>query len=277
MTIEISRFSVNRKTAPSLDLETFFQAVGECGLNKVELRNDLPGGLITDGLSPEEVARLADKYKIEIVTINALYPFNLPSARGDLTARAREMLALARDLNCPALVMCPFNEADDRLEAKRLSDTVDSLKYLGDLFAEYGREGLIEPLGFTRSSLRYALDAQKCLIEAASPFKMVIDTFHHHLSQVALEDFNAGIDVNMIGLVHLSGVEDLRPTCQLTDEERIMLSAADVLKSADQVQNLEKLGYRGLYSFEPFASALNAWDAAKMKAELSNSIDLLRP
>lgn len=276
MTIELSRFCVNRKTAPSLGLEAFFQAVSECGLNRVELRNDLPGGLITDGLRPDEVARLKDKYKIEIVTINALYPFNLPSSREELTARAREMLALARDLNCPALIMCPFNEADDRPGAKRLSDTVDSLKYLGDLFAEYGRQGLVEPLGFTSSSLRYALDAQKCLIEAASPFKMVIDTFHHHLSQVALEYFNAGIDVNMIGLVHLSGVEDARPTGQLTDEERIMLSAADVLKSADQVQNLEKLGYKGLYSFEPFASALTGWDAAKMKAEVSNSIDVLR-
>jgi 2-keto-myo-inositol isomerase len=76
MNIEISRFCINRKIAPNLSIERFFSLVQRLGLNKVELRNDMPGGKVTDNLSHAQVADLADKYGLEILTINAVYPFN---------------------------------------------------------------------------------------------------------------------------------------------------------------------------------------------------------
>ena len=41
--IENSRISLNRIICPSLELEDFFKLTAELGLQKVELRNDLPG------------------------------------------------------------------------------------------------------------------------------------------------------------------------------------------------------------------------------------------
>jgi 2-keto-myo-inositol isomerase len=273
--IDPSRVCLNRKTAPGLDLEAFFHAARELGVSQVELRNDLGAGLITDGLPAGEFNALAAKYGMKVLTINTLYPFNLLERRGEVARRAEEYLALAAEIDCPAIIMCPLNEPDSRTAERNRRETLDSLKFFGELFAKHGRQGLIEPLGFPGSSLRHSLEAQELLREAKSDFKLVIDTFHHHLSGVETSAFNRGIDIGRIGLVHLSGVEDQRPADQLTDEERLMLSERDVLKTASQVENLESIGYRGVYSFEPFSTKLNQWDESRVKQEVKSSLDLL--
>lgn len=76
MAIAMQRFCINRKIAPALSIEAFFRLVNRLGLNKVELRNDLPSGKVTDDLSHQQVRELAARYHIEILTINAVYPFN---------------------------------------------------------------------------------------------------------------------------------------------------------------------------------------------------------
>ncbi|MCR2669604.1 inosose isomerase, partial [Salmonella enterica] len=71
MNIALDRFCINRKIAPNLDLDNFFRLVKRCGLSKVELRNDMPSGKVTDDLSDAQLNALAAQYGIEIVTINA--------------------------------------------------------------------------------------------------------------------------------------------------------------------------------------------------------------
>ncbi|VFS62524.1 Predicted sugar epimerase [Raoultella planticola] len=87
MAIALQRFCLNRKIAPSLSIEAFFRLVNSLGLNKVELRNDLPAGKVTDDLSHQQVRELADRYHIEILTINAVYPFNRPHGAGSRPGR----------------------------------------------------------------------------------------------------------------------------------------------------------------------------------------------
>lgn len=84
MSIAQDRFCINRKIAPNLNIESFFRLVKKCGLNKVELRNDMPSGKVTDELSSAQLNALAEEYDIEIVTINALQRFNLPEHRPTL-------------------------------------------------------------------------------------------------------------------------------------------------------------------------------------------------
>lgn len=275
MKIDRTRFCINRKIAPSLTIEEFFKVVKKCGLSKVEIRNDMPSGKILDDLTVDQFNALTKKYGIDVVTINALYPFNLPSARAELTKKAEDMLNIAKQVNCQAVIMCPYNEHDVRTPEQREADTLDSIKYFSQLFAKYGILGLVEPLGFPISSLRSYVLAGNLIKSAKSPFKLVLDTFHHHLAELPIDKFNETIDVNLIGLVHLSGVEDSRPVDKLTDEERIMLSKHDVLKSKEQVIELEKLGYKGIYAFEPFSSTLNGWDAADIEEAINSSIDFI--
>jgi len=270
MAIDPTRFCINRKIAPALSLEAFFQLVQRLGLSKVELRNDMPGGKVTDGLSASQLRSLADKYHIEIETINALYPFNRPD--DTLLSKAEAMLQEAKAIGAKALVMCPLNEGIAIAPEK----TLEALQILAPRFAEYGIQGLVEPLGFPVSSLRSAVQTQKLIKQAGVPFKLLLDTFHHHLYENAEQEFPQEIEVNQIGLVHLSGVEDTRPTAALTDEERIMLSDRDVLNSVAQVKRLEMLGYKGIYAFEPFSSELEKWGAKEIEREIRQSIELLQ-
>ncbi len=269
LNIPNARFCINRKIAPSLTLPQFFKLVSQLGIHNVELRNDMPSGRVTDDLSGDEVKALARESGIRIVTINALYPFN--QLNEEVLQRTRQLLSDAQAVGAESLVLCPLNDGTPISAA----DTVTALKTLAPLFAEAGIQGLVEPLGFPQSSLRSATQAQTLIREAGVPFRLLIDTFHHHLFEDAEQTFEQEIDIQQIGLVHLSGVTDPRPVNQLTDEERIMLSAEDRLRSKQQVERLEKMGYTGLYAFEPFSSVMNSWQEADIAREIRDSIQLL--
>lgn len=277
MTIAPDRFCINRKIAPNLDLEQFFSLVKKCGLNKVELRNDMPSGKVTDNLSNDQLNALAEKYGIEIVTINALGMFNLLDDQAALLKNAEALLSQAQAIRSKALVLCPHCSAgDNRSEEQKKTDTLAALKLLAPLFRQYGVQGYVEPLGFGISSLRSSLLTQSLIRDSGAPYKIVLDTFHHYLSDVTQPEFDAQVEIDGIGLVHLSGVEDPRAKSALSDEERIMLSDKDRLESNQQVQNLERLGYRGLYAFEPFSSQLGNWTPADIEREIRQSIALLQ-
>ncbi|WP_025119288.1 MULTISPECIES: TIM barrel protein [unclassified Serratia (in: enterobacteria)] len=277
MAIALERFCINRKIAPNLELEKFFQLVKKCGLSKVELRNDMPSGKVTDNLSNEQLNALATEFGIEIVTINALGMFNLLEDQTALLKNAEALLIQAKAIHSKALVMCPHcSTSDRRSEVQKRQDTLAALQLLAPLFKQYGVEGYVEPLGFGISSLRSSLLAQSIIHDSGAPYKLVLDTFHHYLSDVTQPEFDAQIRVEQIGLVHLSGVEDPRIKGALSDEERIMLSDKDRLASVIQVQNLERLGYQGIYSFEPFSSQLNTWTEGDIEREIRQSIALLQ-
>jgi 2-keto-myo-inositol isomerase len=277
MTIAPDRFCINRKIAPNLDLELFFSLVKRCGLSKVELRNDMPSGKVTDNLSNDQLNALAAKYGIEIITINALGRFNLLDDQAGLLKNAEALLLQAQAIHSQALVLCPHCSADDRRsEEQKKTDTLTALKLLAPLFKQYGVQGYVEPLGFGISSLRSSLLTQSLIRDSGAPYKIVLDTFHHYLSDVAQPEFDAQIQIEGIGLVHLSGVEDARDKSALSDEERIMLSDRDRLESKKQVQNLERLGYTGIYAFEPFSSQLDSWTVADIEREIRQSIALLQ-
>lgn len=277
MTIAPDRFCINRKIAPNLDLEQFFSLVKKCGLNKVELRNDMPSGKVTDNLSNDQLNALAEKYGIEIVTINALGMFNQLDDQAALLKNAEALLSQTQAIRSKALVLCPHCSAgDNRSEEQKKTDTLAALKLLAPLFRQYGVQGYVEPLGFGISSLRSSLLTQSLIRDSGAPYKIVLDTFHHYLSDVTQPEFDAQIQIDGIGLVHLSGVEDLRAKSALSDEERIMLSDKDRLESKKQVQDLERLGYTGIYAFEPFSSQLDSWTAADIEREIRQSIALLQ-
>mgnify|MGYP000710501638 CR=1 FL=1 len=270
MAIELDRFCINRKVAPGLTLPAFFRLAKRLGINKVELRNDMYSGNVTDNLSHARVSTLAEQHQLEIVSINALYPFNQLTPQ--LLERAEVLLQEANDLNAKAIILCPLNDGTP----VSVQETKQAFTLLSAMFIEAGVEALVEPLGFPVSSLRSAHQTQQLIRETNVPFRIVLDTFHHHLYEQAENEFALGIDVENIGLVHLSGVEDKRPAFELTDEQRVMLSKEDVLNNVSQVKRLEKMGYRGNYSFEPFSSSLADWDESQIEKSVRESIALLQ-
>jgi len=78
------RFAINHITAPKLSLVDFFAAARNLGLTEVEIRNDLPD--IVNTIPAAEVKAAAQKAGVDIISINALYPFNVWS--GELPNKA---------------------------------------------------------------------------------------------------------------------------------------------------------------------------------------------
>ena len=84
------RFAVNHNVSPQQPLDEFFDMVRALNVSQVEIRNDLEGAPIQDGTPPEIVRNAAIKAGVNILTINALYPFNVwtPELEGRATALA---------------------------------------------------------------------------------------------------------------------------------------------------------------------------------------------
>lgn len=236
------RFALNHITTPRLPLDTFMALARELGMTEVEIRNDLPDLINT--VPAEAVKSAAQQAGVTIISINALYPFNVWS--GDLPAKALRLADYARNSGAKALVMCPLNDgkpvADD--------DLVAALKAMRPILEERGLTGLVEPLGFPISSLRTKRKAIEAIERAggAHVYKLVHDTFHHHLAH-EMEFFP-----EWTGLVHISGVVDKSVTVDaMLDPHRVLVDAADRLDNVGQIRTLLARGYAGPFSFEPFA------------------------
>lgn len=275
--VESKRLALNRIAAPTLGLAEFFEVATQLGMSSVELRNDIRDGSVTDGLRGTEVLRLAKAAGVHIITINALQQFNLPGARTKALDELKRLLALCREIECPALVLCPNNRPDDvRTFEQKYRDTVEALKTYAPLFSAEGILGYIEPLGFGISSLSSAETALKAIGESgASCYRVLIDTFHSYLGPDKPEFFDNPAVIGKIGLVHISGVDARIAKSEFADAHRVLPGAADVMQSAALMARLEQEGYRGLYSFEPFSSEVQSMGKKELVEALRASMNFL--
>jgi 2-keto-myo-inositol isomerase len=106
-------------------------------------------------------------------------------------------------------------------------------------------------------------------------YKIVHDTFHHHLGPDTNDMFQKEYDIFYTGLVHVSGVESDIPTHQFKDDQRILITEKDRLKNLEQLEVLLKLGYSGDISFEPFASEVQTMENEALEAAIHQCIDYM--
>ncbi len=241
------RFALNHITTPSLSVADFFALARKLGITEVEIRDDTPDAVGT--VPPEAVRAAADAAGVTLLSINALYPFNLWS--GDLPARAAALADYARAAGAKALVMCPLNDGAPVARA----DLVAALKAMAPILRERGLTGLVEPLGFPVSSLRTKAEAVAAIDAAggADVYRLVHDTFHHTLAG------ETEVFPDRTGLVHISGVTDPAvAVADMLDAHRVLVDAADRLGNVAQIRALLALGYDGPFSFEPFAPEVQA-------------------
>jgi 2-keto-myo-inositol isomerase len=260
-------FALNHIAAPRLRFPQFLDLAQSLGVREVEIRNDLPGVEIADGTDPAKVRAEAEARGMTILSINALYPFDRWDAA--LAEKAKQLAGYAAACGAKALVLCPLNEVGDpRSGAQRQDDLHAALRALQPILREHGLTGLVEPLGFPESALRLkrvAVDAIDA-VGGAETFKLVHDTFHHYLASER-EFFP-----DRTGLVHISGVEDADlPLDRIRDPHRVLIGSKDRLGNAAQIKALRAGGYRGPFSFEPFAPSVHelADPAAALRESMS--------
>jgi 2-keto-myo-inositol isomerase len=272
-----SKISLNRILLPALGLEEFFKLSADIGLHKIELRKDLAGIGIIAPYSPEQVKELSEKYNIKILTINALQKFNLGAVLPEILEELKELIRLCVAIECKAIVLVPTNDINDKRDSGVImQETVAALKALGPLFEDKGIWGYVEPLGFEECSLRSKVIALQAIRESrCSNYKIVHDTFHHHLGPDSDDILKNDYDISYTGLVHVSGVESHIPSNQYKDDHRILITERDLLKNLEQLELLVQLGYKGNISFEPFARDIQEMKLETLKAAINQSIDLI--
>ena len=276
--IEKKRFALNRIACPSLSLEDFFKFTADLGLAKVEIRNDLPGGAVIDGMPPAKAAELAQRYGIRILSINALQKFNLGAVQARNQAELEKLLDLAAALRCSAIVLCPNNDTQDHRDAAhRVEETIAALKAFGPAFTKRGVQGWVEPLGFSESSLASVVVAGEAVKRSGfTCYRIVYDTFHHYLGPDTEKDIDGSLASSQVGLVHVSGVEASIPKENCRDAHRVLLSPADRTGSREQIARLVTLGYMGDISFEPFSADVQRLSLDALADALTESIEYLR-
>ena len=238
------KFSLNHMVMPKSTPEKLIDSAVALGMKAIELRNDVNENSLTDIVQAKAIGEKAKASGIEIISVNALYPFNVWDS--ELEEKAENLAQLANACGAKALVLCPLNDGTERSEAQ-LQESLKALKVLLD---KYNLKGLVEPLGFPISSLRFKADAVKAIkaLGYEDTFSLVHDTFHH-TGAGETEVFAANT-----GLVHISGVEDPSITFdEMLDSHRILVGSNDRLDNVGQLKQLIDAGYQGYVSFEPFS------------------------
>jgi 2-keto-myo-inositol isomerase len=252
MPIDVRRFAINRCIAPTLTFAEFLKFARGAGISKVELRNDLAANHPIDGLNVGEAGRLIEDYEIEVISINAVQRFNLPSARREALAEIDRLLEISAGIRCPSIVFCPNCEpAESRSRAQRFEDTVEALNAYGPKFTAAGVLAYLEPLGYAYSSMPGLKEAVEAIRKTQfSCYRVLIDSFHHYVGPEGDDVF--GDVLAMTALVHVSGVAAGDARQPLRDAQRSLGDATDVIGTREQLQSLLSLGYAGDISFEPY-------------------------
>ena len=260
------RFALNHMVAPQLGLADFFALARVLGISDVEIRNDVAGRPILDGTEPATVKAAAEAAGVTIITINALQRFNQWNSE-----REREAIALAdyaRACGAQAIILVPVNDGSGRADGERTRNVIAALKGLRPILADRGITGLVEPLGFVVCSLRRKSEAAEAIGAVGGDFRLVHDTFHHHLAG------EAAIFPELTGLVHISGVEDAAiAVADMRDPHRVLVGPGDRVGNVEQIRSLRAGGCDGPFSFEPFAEELRTLrDPARSIRESMNFI-----
>ncbi len=244
-------FALNHIVAPAMTAEQFFALCASLGVRAAEIRNDLAGTAILDGTPAAAIGEQARAAGIALLSINALQRFNDWTA--DREAEAIVLADYARDAGAGALVLVPVNDGSGREARERRKNLATALRGLSPILADRGIVGLVEPLGFASCSLRSKREAVEAIGEAGleTSFRIVHDTFHHHLAG------ESDLFPEMTGLVHISGVEDDSVGLEdLRDGHRVLVGEADLLDNVGQIRAIRAGGYAGPLSFEPFSPAV---------------------
>ncbi len=251
-------FALNHITAPRLGSRDFIDLAARLGCGGVELRNDLADKNLTsrdffDGESPEAIGAYAREKGVRLLGLSEAYGFNRWSEA--MKAKVELLIAQAKESGAESISLIPSNDGVKETDEARLGALREALAIIRPMIEAAGIKALIEPLGFTTSSLRLKREAVEAItaVGGNDGFRLVHDTFHHFLAGET-EYFP-----DMTGIVHISGVidPDVAPD-QMQDGHRILVDDRDRLRNIEQIRDLSGLGYAGAYSFEPFATSVHA-------------------
>ncbi len=244
-------FSLNQMTTPRLDYGRFIDLASRLGCAGVEVRNDL-GRPLFDGLDPVVAGRIARDNGLKLFGMSQVYPFNFWSDA--IREEVAALVAAAQAAGAETISLIPRNDGIGTGNGERQANLRIALKEVLPLIRDSGVVALVEPLGFPSSSLREKAELIDVIaaVGGEGHFRLIHDTFHHHLAG------GGPIFPEQTGMVHISGVVDPVPgVADMRDEHRVLVDGNDRLGNIRQLRALLDAGYRGPVSYECFAPEIH--------------------
>lgn len=264
----MTQFALNHMTVARLGFAELLDAAAALGCVGVEVRNDLPQPLF-DGLDPARAGAMARDRGLRILALAEVKRFNdWSDAKAE---EARDLIRIAVACGAEAVSLIPRNDNGGMGNGERQANLRVALKALRPMLEDAEMRGMVEPLGFPVCALRYKAEAAEAIedLGAGGTFRLVHDTFHHHLAG------GGPLFPEHTGIVHVSGVVDPSLSVEeMGDRHRILVDGRDRLGNVSQLRALDAAGWRGPVSFEAFAPETHA--LPDPVASLRESMDFIR-
>lgn len=260
--------ALNHMTTPDMRWDDFLKLASELGCVGVEFRNDLQGPLF-EGDAPEKVALLAAKYNLEILALAEVKMFNDWSDKK--AVEANQLMRFAKVCGAKAVSLIARNDGKRMGEAERIEDLQTALSELLPMLKDYDLLGMVEPLGFELCNIRNKIDTVNAIdkLGAHDTFKIVHDTFHHHLAG------GGELYPKHTGIIHISGVVDPSLSVErMGDEHRILVDADDRLGNVVQLEIMMAAGFDGPVSFEAFSPQVH--EMSDPLSEIQKSFEFIQ-
>ncbi|MEY9164923.1 2-keto-myo-inositol isomerase [Sinorhizobium fredii] len=238
------RRALNQKTACQLSYEGFLDLAKDLGCVGVEARNDL-GRPFFDGIAPRQAGDMARARGLRLLGLSEVYPFNDWS---DVRAASIQgLIDTAEACRAETISLIPRVDGTGTENGLRQRVLRDVMREILPLLEGRKVLALIEPIGFSTSSLRDKAELVEAIEAVGGPtkFKLVHDTFQHALAG------GGPIFPDYTALVHISGISDpLPPLDERLDAHRMLVDERDRCDTSGQIKAFLEAGYAGTFSFE---------------------------
>ena len=262
--------ALNQMTAPHLSFADFLDLAANLGCVGIEARNDMDGlgRPLFDGMTAQDAGEMIRAKGLRLLGLSQVYPFNSwdDQRRNDV----KELISTAQKAGAETISLIPRNDGSGCANGERQANLRIALKEIYPMLNDANMIALVEPLGFTQSSLRKKAELVDTIdtLDLGDRFKIVHDTFHHTLAH------ETDYFPNATGIVHISGLTDPAPTTvQMTDAQRGLVVHHDRLANIAQIKDLIALGYDGAFSYECFSPETQ--NMANLETALAESFDYI--
>lgn len=268
------RIALNGATTMSADLATDIRVAQEAGFDAIEIWAAKLGDYLARH-SLNELKQLFREHGMAASSINSVenITFRTATDESGLVEQFLHLCHLARELECPFIVVVPSPRPPDVTDEMITAESVRVLRRLGEGATPFGVKVAFEFLGFPGCSVRTLAHSWEILQRVNHPaVGLVIDTFHFYLGGSSLASLRM-VPPDRIFLVHINDAEE-RPRAELQDGHRL-LPGRGILPLGEIISGLRSIGYDGVISVEIFRPEYWAWDPLHLATQARAAVESL--
>ena len=148
--------ALNQKTVPELPFDEFLDLAARLGCVGVEPRTDL-GRPIFDGIVAADAGRMARDRGLRLIGLSEVYPFD--DWNEERRSQVAKLIAFARDADAGSIGLIPRVDGRGPPSPERENRQRAILADIVGMLKGAGVRGLVEPIGFSKCSIRRQADA----------------------------------------------------------------------------------------------------------------------